>query len=887
MHRLVVMALSVLLAFAAVAAVAQEKSDFSLGADVDIPPEEISSDVQHYQEWGYVVDPNERATCIAYFALGNTRFTKAPIFTGTWTGNHLGWSTYISSDRKAVYLFGPRTHFGPDLGQQYGISYIVYYDDSSTSQDTVIWDGSVQTFSWSRTGTTGDGYSGSWGFDPNPLGGPYSPLATSWLEIIFSGIVNSPGPGAYVGEPMQVGPMSAVGVIDQPGWPWGVIESYAVSETLPPVLTDLDQYGWGMYGTIDYLDIDGRTHVSEGSWWIYYTPVTSFPIEQGTYLIKTSWTDGWENPATVTGKFWAEPGSTVQSPPWPVDYVDWSSVGVASFAGTFTNPNVLDGTLSASDNKLVLNDVGGEEILFVKYGQPIDLELWQRHMSTPSAGYQAFLSFDPTKLNFGGGSYTTAPYGLSILGINANGGNIDLAAGIDPGILQPPYAADAKLADLQFTSGISEGITQVTFRESYPPSRFTDDQGYPLVTQTVDGPIVIIDNTPPAGLTVSADPASWTKDGPVILTFSADDALSGISHYVLIMDGVDNYEVTSPYSLDISEIGTGIYPVTIRAFDRAGNYSSATVDIYIDQTPPVLTLPLDQTVYALPNSCSANVDVGVATAVDNVDPSPTVTAVRSDGMALSDPYTGVTQITWTARDAVGNESTGVQTITVLSYNEAVITVQLEGVYESPVRPIQFVFGGTQGSGSQFVTTENVQFDSNGVGTVTVQTLPCGNLWTQVTAKDSQHTLRSKVSLSVALDGSRYEASLTGADKLTGGDLTDDNVIDIRDYGVFAGQYGTSGHPFTGRDADISCDGQVWAEDFTFIQINFMKVGAPLPGYAEGASTSDPIALSTISVKELAGLIGMRDARKADVNNDGIVDAADMSAFLDKYRKPKR
>ena len=75
--------------------------------------------------------------------------------------------------------------------------------------------------------------------------------------------------------------------------------------------------------------------------------------------------------------------------------------------------------------------------------------------------------------------------------------------------------------------------------------------------------------------------------------------------------------------------------------------------------------------------------------------------------------------------------------------------------------------------------------------------------------------------------------------LIGGNLNDDQWIDILDYGMFVGQYGLP----VGADtpcgtapphADISGNGTVGTEDFTFIQTQFLWAreadccGAPMP-----------------------------------------------------------
>lgn len=66
----------------------------------------------------------------------------------------------------------------------------------------------------------------------------------------------SPEYFARVGLPIQVGPE----LFGPYTGPWGEINSYQASAGLPQVGEDLNEYGWGLAGTIEYLEI-GRAHV--------------------------------------------------------------------------------------------------------------------------------------------------------------------------------------------------------------------------------------------------------------------------------------------------------------------------------------------------------------------------------------------------------------------------------------------------------------------------------------------------------------------------------------------------------------------------------------------------------------------------------------------------
>ena len=182
-------------------------------------------------------------------------------------------------------------------------------------------------------------------------------------------------------------------------------------------------------------------------------------------------------------------------------------------------------------------------------------------------------------------------------------------------------------------------------------------------------------------------------------------------------------------------------------------------------------------------------------------------------------------------------------------------------------------------------TATVLFNTN-PATVTVDIEPGAVNWTCVSAKDRQHTLRSRVSLQ--LSGDIYTASFTGADKLIGGDLTDDNLVDILDFGVFSGQCGDDyGGPFAppAKDANINGDGVVWSEDFSYIKAHFLELGDdPCQG---AAAVSEPTPRDSMIMWEMAYYLGYNAALSADINHDRWVNSEDVELFIKKYLKPKR
>jgi hypothetical protein len=111
-----------------------------------------------------------------------------------------------------------------------------------------------------------------------------------------------------------------------------------------------------------------------------------------------------------------------------------------------------------------------------------------------------------------------------------------------------------------------------------------------------------------------------------------------------------------------SRFGIGFTTVTCRAQDTRGNEAvgSFTVEVTpFDTTAPVLALP-----HGLNASATSSAGAAVtyaATATDNVDGTVPVTCNVSSGSTFA---IGTTTVTCTAKDALGNQSSGTFTVTV-------------------------------------------------------------------------------------------------------------------------------------------------------------------------------------------------------------------------------
>ncbi len=328
--------------------------------------------------------------------------------------------------------------------------------------------------------------------------------------------------------------------------------------------------------------------------------------------------------------------------------------------------------------------------------------------------------------------------------------------------------------------------------------------------------------------------------------------------------------------------------------------------VTIDSTPPDITCPVDVTVNADAGGCDALVSVGTATATDDCDSAPVITWTRSDGAgSLSDPYTGVTTITWQAVDACENASECVQTITVDPFNEMLVSVELspnidtDGALPDVLsRCITFELWDCVDSYGPVEIQQVIDFEIT-AGTPNVALgsamllVPC-DVYDCVTARDTLHTLR-RTDEAFGIVGTQYVADFTtdvdtGGDWLVGGNLNDDNWIDVLDFGVFVWQfhfdYGTGDTDCSTMypHADISGDGFVDSDDFSFIQINFLQGheanccgGAPMPLGAPQMSGSYNGPVTRISLRQLARR-GMPQLIVADLNHDGWLDVKDMQEF---------
>jgi hypothetical protein len=184
----------------------------------------------------------------------------------------------------------------------------------------------------------------------------------------------------------------------------------------------------------------------------------------------------------------------------------------------------------------------------------------------------------------------------------------------------------------------------------YPVAFFaTDNAGNVEITQSL---LVRVDLTAPtiaSSQTPAANGAGW-NNSDVTVTFNCADALSGVA--------------TCPSPIIVSSDGANQI-ITGTAVDRAGNSSTVSRAINLDETPPVLTMPVlaSSYVYNAPLTLtfgSSDALSGIAAGQATFNGSPVASGAS---FTLNRP--GTNTFTLTATDVAGNTSTRTATFSVL------------------------------------------------------------------------------------------------------------------------------------------------------------------------------------------------------------------------------
>ena len=316
-------------------------------------------------------------------------------------------------------------------------------------------------------------------------------------------------------------------------------------------------------------------------------------------------------------------------------------------------------------------------------------------------------------------------------------------------------------------------------------------------------------------------------------------------------------------------------PATTRFIDMSAGIVAA-----ITAVPPYLRVDSDAPVLsALMANASVPTDAGSTyggfvaqpsvTATDDCDGARAVTvAVTYPDLTVGTGWPsgglfpiGMSTVSWTAEDSLGNFSTGSRTVTVLPYQLVDAAFAYDGFLSTnSSRQIRLSVGAQTSTLTVALTGAS--------GSVSGIQVPVAAGYACISAKDGAHSVTDTVAPSVA--SRRYTASFA----LRQGDSNDDDVVDIFDYAIFLADRSTLASPNRAPDArsNFNADTLVNGVDFAFISLNFLRVGETC------GSFTGPEPRTRVSVKDLRRT-GLGQLAVADLNHDGWVDLRDMQAYV--------
>jgi uncharacterized repeat protein (TIGR01451 family) len=366
-------------------------------------------------------------------------------------------------------------------------------------------------------------------------------------------------------------------------------------------------------------------------------------------------TCGGSTPCNVTVQ-----GTTLETPP-----VQTSGGGINSSLGVGTITLATPLANGASINLRLLFGVQQQGdyhlsiVVETATGGSIGQDIWELRGNTQTGGDSDGGCNTPPVAN--AGADETIECGGGSTSVTLDGSASTDADGDTPLTYEWREGASVLGTGATLNTTLAFGAHTITLKVTDPSGDFSEDTVNVNIVDTTD-PMI----TAPPNVSVFTGPGATSCGAFVgdaqLGTASASDGCS--ASVTITRTGVPSGNV----------FPVGQTMVTYTADDGHGHTRSAmqTVTV-IDNTPPTISVPADITTNAPPNSCSANLNPGTATATDNCS-GVNVAGVRSDSQPLNAPYpVGTTTITWTATDSHSNSASGVQTIKVKDATPPTIT----------------------------------------------------------------------------------------------------------------------------------------------------------------------------------------------------------------------
>ncbi len=218
---------------------------------------------------------------------------------------------------------------------------------------------------------------------------------------------------------------------------------------------------------------------------------------------------------------------------------------------------------------------------------------------------------------------------------------------------------------------------------------------------------VTVDNTAPAGVSVSGPSEGQVVSGSITATSNASGA-SRVEFYV--DDTLTSQDTAAPYesaSIDTTALSDGSHSVTVIAYDDAGNSTPHTVNIVVDNSAPSVTLQNPSAASIIRGTVAISASASASTGIDRVE--FIINDGSSDyavGTASAYPYSA----TWNTALTGGGD--GYKTVTAVAYNRA-------GGSSSSSAAGVLVDNTAPSPPDSDVTTADIFIDNNARGTVTL------------------------------------------------------------------------------------------------------------------------------------------------------------------------
>jgi len=216
-----------------------------------------------------------------------------------------------------------------------------------------------------------------------------------------------------------------------------------------------------------------------------------------------------------------------------------------------------------------------------------------------------------------------------------------------------------------------------------------------------------------------------------------------------LVDGDLTASITTSGSVNTGVVGN--YTITYTVSDAHNNRATASRTVTVrDTTPPVLTLPANVTAEA--TGVQTSVNIGMATATDLF-----AVTITSDAPA-SYPL-GTTVVTWTATDANGNASTGIQNVIVVDTTVPIVTAPVAVTVEATGTATAVVLGAA-------TATDVVDGVLTPTNDAPIAGFPVGVTIVTYTATDTAGNIGTATQVVTITDTTAPILTLTGAAAVT-------------------------------------------------------------------------------------------------------------------------